>query len=363
MATNGFKQHSIKRLQTSRTEMWTFLLLEGEALKVRATHAKPDCMIEKSDNSDFCLLILIAAVQIGTKFMNIWMYVIRMMENALDACEIPCDDEICHDDAIHSWDQAVAFYSGSLEDDGVLFFAFADVMCKVFRSCGIDGSLRVGTSYTNNKVIKEFKDGQKYILQRKCDKARASKEEIVKVMAVPLIQATLYTAYVQIHPQSQNDGDGSMTDRVRSSSFAATVLPIVHDCDANDAATIYEKLRIDPSNPQKSEADFLAVKKAFEKNYQCMGVTCEAVGGVWLGGEYGTGAEPCDEKVSMDTSTTNAFVFVSLGVLMLLGFGVFSIFLDHRSRRRHSEETAKQHQTAADILEAFEDDIRLPNID
>lgn len=320
-------------------------------------------MIEKSDNSDFCLLNLIAAVQIGMKFMNIWMYVIRMMENALDACEIPCDDATCHDEAVHSWDQAVAFYSGSLENDGVLLFAFADVLCKAFRSCGIDGSLRVGTSYTNNKVIKEFKDGQEYIFQRKCDKARASKEEIVKVMAVPLIQATLYTAYVQIHPQSQIDGNGSMTDQVRSSSFAATVLPIVHDCDASDAATIYEKLRIDPSNPKKNEADFLAVKKAFEKNYQCMGVTCEAVGGVWLGGEYGTGAEPCNGKVSMDTSTTKTFVIVSLSLLLLLGIGVFTIFLDHRSRRRQSEETAKQHHTATDILEAFEDDFRMPSID
>lgn len=293
--------------------------------------------------------------------MNIWMYVIRMMENALAICEIPCDDETCVEDSVHSWDQAVAFYSGSLEEDGVLLFAFADAMCKAFHSCGVDGSLRVGTSYTNNKVIEEFKNGQKLLFQRKCDKARESKEEIVKAMAIPLIQATLYTAYVNIYPQSQADGDGTMTNGVRSASFAATVLPIVHACNEKDATTIYENLRIyTSSSPGKHSIDFVAIKNAFEKNYQCMGVSCEAVGGVWLQGKYGINADPCTVERSMDIAPSASSIYLFLGMLLLLCCSLASIFF---YRRLRNAETAEKNRSASDVLDAFEDALRLPNID
>ena len=52
-------------------------------------------------------------------------------------------------------------------------------MCLAFHACGSDGSMRVGTSYTNNQVIKEFKSGQENIQLRKCALVRGSKERIV----------------------------------------------------------------------------------------------------------------------------------------------------------------------------------------
>ena len=48
------------------------------------------------------------AVEIAAKFMNVWMYVIRMMEHALDQCERPCDDDTnCGHELLSAWDQAV----------------------------------------------------------------------------------------------------------------------------------------------------------------------------------------------------------------------------------------------------------------
>eukprot|EP00980_Cylindrotheca_fusiformis_P003783 scaffold834_cov123-Cylindrotheca_fusiformis.AAC.30 len=282
------------------------------------------------------------------------------MENAIDVCEIPCGDESCRHDAVHSWDQAVAYYSGSLEEEGVLFFAFADAMCRAFHACGIDGSLRVGTSYTNNKVLKHFREGQKYVFQGKCDRARVAKEEIAKAMVIPLIQGTLYTTYANISPQNA-DGD-SMTDGVRSVSFAATVLPIVHHCSPDDATIIYENLRLEVLSPRKSSANFLAVKNAFEKNYECMGVTCEAVGGIWQEGEYAIGATPCGLNEPAKGASATLPSILILGVLLLVGGLMILLCLFCHSRRKKLRAAARR-QKASDMLDSFEDAIRLPNID
>eukprot|EP00965_Chrysotila_dentata_P153624 5077444-Pleurochrysis_carterae.AAC.1 len=41
-----------------------------------------------------------------------------------------------------------------------------------------------------------------------------------------------------------------------------------------------------------------AVKAAFERNYECMGITCAEVGGLWdlSGSRYFPGATPCSDK-------------------------------------------------------------------
>lgn len=39
----------------------------------------------------------------GTAYMNVWMYVIREFEDALDDCKIGCID--CNDDPVHAWDE------------------------------------------------------------------------------------------------------------------------------------------------------------------------------------------------------------------------------------------------------------------
>jgi len=52
-------------------------------------------------------------VKKGTAYMNIFMYVVREFEDALDDCKSNCIN--CNDDPVHAWDEGVAFYSGTLE--------------------------------------------------------------------------------------------------------------------------------------------------------------------------------------------------------------------------------------------------------
>ncbi|CAJ1931944.1 unnamed protein product [Cylindrotheca closterium] len=299
------------------------------------------------------------AVQIATKFMNIWMYTIRMMESALDTCEVPCNDDGCKYDAVHNWDQAVAFHAGSLQDEGILLYAFADVMCRTFRSCGIDGSMRVGTSFANNKAIHHFKLGQSYILQKDCKNARISKEEIVKAMTIPLIQATLFTAYAEGRDSGKLSSGDQATKKVRAASFAASVLPIVHHCSEGDASIIYENLGIENGDDVHKEIDFPAVKEAFERNYQCMGVTCKGVGGIWEDGAYAKHAAPCQYE-PVDETARSGILFGHFLAILLMPLAILgSVVAMRASRKRRTLKAAEENrQTVTGIL----DDIGLEDV-
>lgn len=52
-------------------------------------------------------------IQKGSAYMNIFMYVIREFEDALDDCQ----NGIISDNynSVHAWDEGVCFYTGSLE--------------------------------------------------------------------------------------------------------------------------------------------------------------------------------------------------------------------------------------------------------
>ena len=69
------------------------------------------------------------------------MWVIKELEQALDGCQNDCKKTGCNDDTVRAWDEAVAFYTGSLEGsdgngNGKLLYALADKRCKNFKTCG-----------------------------------------------------------------------------------------------------------------------------------------------------------------------------------------------------------------------------------
>ena len=60
----------------------------------------------------------VEAVKKGTAYMNVWMYVIREFEDAIDdctSCTSNCNEHSTNSDSVHAWDEGVAFYTGSLE--------------------------------------------------------------------------------------------------------------------------------------------------------------------------------------------------------------------------------------------------------
>jgi hypothetical protein len=224
------------------------------------------------------------------------MYVIREMEDALDDCNEGCKLEGCNDDPVHAWDEAVAFYTGSLEGsngsgDGKLLYALADKRCKDFRTCGDMAKETKGTAHTNGIIMSSFTIGSQLLTQGKCAQAKPYKELIEKMMVVPLIQGTLRYAYILCMKLGKSlTGKDLEKAEAEGAVFAASVLPLVYACDQDAAATIYDNMR----TGQSGAHSFGEVKSAFESVYGCMGVRGADVGGLWSDetGSYYVGAQP-----------------------------------------------------------------------
>jgi hypothetical protein len=236
------------------------------------------------------------------------MYVIRELEDSLDDCNKGCGTDECNDDAVHALDEAVAFYSGSLllteDGDGILSYALAEKRCENFNTC-LEGESKV-----NAEIFVQFRKMQNHLQRKECDAARLSKERIVQLMYVPMIQGTIRYAY-----KSGEENDSSEKSEAEGASFAAAVLPIVHACNERDASTIYENMRVGNAAP----VDFSAVKRAFEHNYGCMGVTCSDIGGLHDGKDYFPKAEPCGLSNGVNVGAAVGISLAVIAVLALVG--------------------------------------------
>merc|ERR1719421_1853457 len=225
----------------------------------------------------------------GSAYMNVWMYVIREMEDAIADCKSGCLK--CNDDPVHAWDEAVAFYSGSLEGtdgsgSGKLLYALADKRCANFGTC------KAGTknSKVNIAIIEQFKLGKTKLNEGKCVDLRPITDRIVELMTIPLVQGSLRYAY---KVGTLNEGDKA---RAEGAAFSAAILPRVAACNVDAAKLISENMDIDTSTPMKSK--YAGVKQAFESTYPCLGITCADVGGLLETTKYFAGADPCDGSIT-----------------------------------------------------------------
>lgn len=259
----------------------------------------------------------------GSAYMNIYMYVIREFEDAIDDCQRDCLD--CNFGSVHAWDEGVAFYTGSMEGtegkgDGKLIHALADKRCKNYKTCGLNGDELEGTSYINYELFNLFTLGKYNLDTGKCDAVRQNIDDIVDLMSVPLIQGTMRYAY------KVDKLAGAEKEKAEGAVFAAAVLPRVNDCNKDDAATIYSNMKV---NADKT--DFEAVKKAFENHYECMGINGKLVGGLWNSAtnSYYEGFEPKKDKSTGGTNSLAIGLGVGFGVVGLIGIG----FIAHMIRK------------------------------
>lgn len=208
------------------------------------------------------------AIRTATANVCIAQYVLRDLEEAFVKCEHrqKCDpgDNKCVQRELHLMEGAYAFYAGSLEGNdgkgqGLLQYDFADLIAADFRTCGEKGTLTKGTSFVNIEVLKHFYLMQEAYLNHKCVDARISKDRIAELLNIPLVQGTLKQAYI-----NHRRPGASLVDEAVGAAYAMGIVPIVAKCNQNDARIIYDNMK-----PNRGfDTDFVAVKKAFEKNYE-----------------------------------------------------------------------------------------------
>ena len=244
------------------------------------------------------------------------------MEDAIDDCKNDCGTDDCNDDQVHAWDEAVAFYTGSIPkktgEGGVLLYTLAQKRCENFGTCLTTGT-DAGKAGVNSKIFTAFNGGKQALQQGKCDEAKKFVDEITSLMTTPMVQGTL--RYAHIRGVQNLDTEKAQAE---GAAFAAAVLPILHACSASDAQTVYDNMKTG-----SSASDFAAVKAAFENNYGCMGIACEDVGGLLTADAetYFEGAEPCSGGSGSQSSLQSSGFETGVGLAVGIGAGVFAALI------------------------------------
>jgi len=275
------------------------------------------------------------AVKKGTAYMNTWMYVIREFEDAIDDCTTSSIDN--NYDAAHAWDEGVAFWTGSLEGtdgsgSGKMIAALADKRCQNFGTCGATGTATTGTAKVNIEFFALSARARDYLYGGRCSLVRPVVTEVVKQMAVPLLQGTLRYAW----KVATNGPGGSNTNAAGSNTllkenaegaiFAHAVLPMIHKVSASAATTVYTNMKIGSFSPDKA-----AVKSAIESVLPGMGLTCADIGALTAASSeaFGTCNYPSPSSPSPSPSpspTTTTTTSTGLVIVVIIAGVVAALF-------------------------------------
>lgn len=236
------------------------------------------------------------------------------MQDAINDCI--AGDLTTNTGAVHAWDEAVAFYTGSAEgterggmnglDSGAahMMFTLAEKRCKNFGTCtaDYDNNPIAGYSAINEQIFEEFETTKDYLkpgsqsASFNCENAYVGKDKIVKKMLVPMLQGVfryLYETDSRIEPNGASNKElGELW------AFVTGVLPMIHEADATVAADLYTYTW----GQDTSNDDFASLKTKIESTYDALGITCEDIGTLCDKSITTSCTAYTDSEISYDTS-------------------------------------------------------------
>jgi hypothetical protein len=116
----------------------------------------------------------------GAQYQSMWMYIVHEMVDAVGDCKGANLQD--NDKGVHAWDEAWAFYAGSLGGaGGASVYALAEKRCANFGTC------EKGTAGVNIKLLDLFTQGKEALFAGKCADADALIQPIVAQMTVQIM--------------------------------------------------------------------------------------------------------------------------------------------------------------------------------
>jgi hypothetical protein len=280
----------------------------------------------------------------GSVYLNVLMELIHELENAIDGCVNHASEPVQHIDI------AMAYYAGSIEAlgdsaNGAMFYNLANKRALTFRTCGPSSNRVSGTSYINLHIVREFKAAQGNVRGGSCDAARDNKEKIVNLMKVPLVQGLLEYAYIRDYTNPLEIYESEKVNAI-GATFAAAILPFLHACNQADASAIYDYMKVGSS---ADSVDFTKIKSTLERNYDCLGISCPQVGGIYVDGEYAVEGTPCTVGTVEGPSTVDpssgggggSKAGAGIGWTLFVCLGLVVGFMAFRRIKRRSKSVQK----------------------
>jgi len=284
-------------------------------------------------------------IQKGIIYLNVYPYVIWEMQDAINDCNTGDIEQ--NDNSVHAWDEAVAFYTGSLEgvsqggnngldscEDGncELQFYLADKRCTNFGTCTADYDMNdfAGYSKVNFDLFYLFTQGRDQILGAahtgECPDTDDLMDEISTRMLIPFIQGVqryLYKTGVPDTPSSKEAGE--------LFAFASAVLPFIHQVNPETAEMLFNRAwKLDYDS-----VDWKDIKHAIEETYPLLGVgagvgtiTCLQVG--QLEDQGVVQSEACVDPSTSDEDTAVpgwAIGLIAALAILLVVTALYAIFI------------------------------------
>lgn len=305
-------------------------------------------------------------IQKGIVYLNVFPYVIWEMQDAINDCNT--GDVSMNDNSVHAWDEAVAFYTGSLEGvsqggnngldgctdgDCELQFMLADKRCINFGTCtgDYDDDDFAGYSKANKDIFALFTAGRDQILgavhTAECPNIDDTMNEIVGLMLVPFVQGVqryLYKTSVPATPSAKEAGE--------LFAFASTVLPFIDQVDHDAAEMLYNRAW----NLDYTTDDWMDIKHAIEDTYPLLGVgagigvvTCAQVGELTDSGNVYSKACVDPSKTSSAAVPTWTIILIVLLCALLIFSIVYSVALNKKYKKVipliEANDRAQENQT------------------
>jgi len=263
----------------------------------------------------------------GSAYVVAGMYAIHEMEDAIMDCTNGAQSD--NQDSVHAWDEAVAFYAGSLEGEaaggnsnGEMSYRLAEKRCANFKTCS-EGGGASGTSRVNLKIMTAFEDGKTLLNEGSCEDAKKQMGIIKAQMLVPLIQGMLRYAFkADPTPNAAYKADydgktasGKAKEIGEGWAFTAAIIGEVNACNPAAAKLLDDNMNIAATAAVKD--GHLKVVQTIQKVYKCLGIKGEDVGGLvnTADDSYYAGMAPLEDEVD-GAASQSVFLAPVLSVVM-----------------------------------------------